>query len=348
MVVRLAVAAALAVGVLGASAVVAPAARAGPSVGCADPMVAAAPCPARPVRAAAAGAGLTYTWSVATRGTVRSSAEDFASWVAAVYADPRGWGLGGSIRFVRVPSGGDFTVWLTQATLVPSFSSGCSVAYSCRVGRDVIVNDNEWSFGSPLLAMALPEFRNMVVNHETGHWLGLAHAMCPGAGQVAFVMQQQPKGGSFLGPCRPNAWPRPEERLAVGAARGLPVLDRPAAVALVASPAGGYWVIDAAGRVRPFDPASPTGDLTGRPPAAAVVGAVPTSSGQGIWLVAADGGVFSFGDAPFAGSTGNQHLNQPIVGMAPTPTGAGYWLAAADGGIFTFGDAPFFGAGLPG
>ena len=344
---RAVVAAVLTLSLLAGSAVVAPPSGASPSLGCADPVVAAPPCPTGPSRVAAAVGPLTYTWSVATRGRVRSSAGDFAAEVASVYADARGWSLGGSIRFVQVPSGGSFTVWLAEASTVPSFSSLCSAAYSCQVGRDVIVNDDRWTSGSPLLAMGVNDYRAMVVNHETGHWLGLNHSTCPGPNQAAFVMQQQSKGGGFLGACRPNPWPRDEERLSVGAARGLPVLSAtpppPRAVALAVPPVGGYLVVDSAGRIRPFGVAA-EGDLAGRTLGAPVTGAAGITSGTGYWMVAADGGLFSFGDATFLGSLGGLVLEKPIVGMAATPSGQGYWMVAADGGLFSFGDATFLGS----
>jgi hypothetical protein len=48
----------------------------------------------------------------------------------------------------------------------------------------------------------------MVVNHETGHWLGHGHLGCGGAGRLAPVMMQQSKG---LDGCKHNPWPLASE-----------------------------------------------------------------------------------------------------------------------------------------
>ena len=92
------------------------------------------------------------------------------------------------------------------------FSSVCDAFYSCRVGRNVIINDDRFTGGSPYWPGSVDDYRDLVVNHETGHWLGLGHANCPGAGQAAPVMQQQSKG---LNGCSPNPWPTPSELRAV-------------------------------------------------------------------------------------------------------------------------------------
>jgi len=174
----------------------------------------------RPV--AAATPQIVYTYEV--RGLANSSSlESFAAAAASTYADPRGWSLGGSIAFRRVASGGNFTLWLAAAGRVPGFGSPCDSTYSCRVGRNVIINETRWLTASPAWnagGSSLAGYRNLVVNHETGHWLGFGHAFCGGSGQLAPVMQQQ--SISMQG-CRPNAWPTAGERQRLAASRGVPI-----------------------------------------------------------------------------------------------------------------------------
>ena len=152
----------------------------------------------------------TVTYSVATRGHVSASLSTFKRLAQQTYDDPRGWRAMG-VRFKRVSSGGDFTLVLSQASKVPSFSSACSSVYSCRVGRNVIINETRWQNATPVWDDengSLRDYRHMVVNHETGHWFGRGHARCGGKGQLAPVMQQQSKG---LGACRINPWPKRSE-----------------------------------------------------------------------------------------------------------------------------------------
>ncbi len=151
------------------------------------------------------------TYSLATRGDVGAEGASFGAVVAAVYADERGW-LRSHRRFARVARGGDFTVVLAQASLVPTYSRSCSALYSCRVGRDVILNVDRWRSGARAFPGSLEQYRQMVLDHETGHWLGLGHASCPGRGRPAPVMQQQSKG---MQGCTPNAWPLEGELAAV-------------------------------------------------------------------------------------------------------------------------------------
>lgn len=156
----------------------------------------------------------TVTYVVETRGKIKASLTEFKAQANATLNDLRGWAAVG-LNFKEVARGGDFTLVLSQAGMVPSFSpSGCDSTYSCNVGRYVIINEDRWLGATPSWNAAdgsLRDYRHMVVNHETGHWLGHGHRTCSGAGQPAAVMQQQ---SINLGGCRFNPWPLPVERYA--------------------------------------------------------------------------------------------------------------------------------------
>lgn len=152
----------------------------------------------------------TVTYRIETRGTIVASRDVFRRQVAETFADPRGWRSAG-VAFRRVDRGGDFSVVLAEASTVPSFSSGCSATWSCRVGRYVIINQTRWRHASPSWNRAdrsVRSYRHMVLNHETGHWLGHGHLGCPGPGRAAPVMMQQSKG---LDGCTHNPWPLASE-----------------------------------------------------------------------------------------------------------------------------------------
>ncbi len=165
---------------------------------------------------------ITYTYCVSAKGVDESNLGALRSKLQSVYADERGWSAGGQINFVPVSSGCSFTVWLTEANLVPSFSSTiCDNIWSCRVGNNVIINFDRWSGASPAWNSAggsLDNYRSMVINHETGHWLGFGHRYCSGAGQLAPVMQQQ---SISLQGCSFNPWPTSSEIQSLKSTKGL-------------------------------------------------------------------------------------------------------------------------------
>jgi hypothetical protein len=118
-----------------------------------------------------------HTYVVRTRGAVRADLGEFRAMLAETYADPRGW-LRGHHRFRPAAAGqaGDLTVVLAQARYLPTYSRICSPSYSCQIGRTVIINETRWRSGSPSFPGSIEDYRRMVVNHETGHWLGRPHA----------------------------------------------------------------------------------------------------------------------------------------------------------------------------
>lgn len=165
---------------------------------------------------------IAYTYCVSAKGVDTSYLGAFRSKLQEVYSDARGWSVGGQIRFAEVSSGCNYTAWLTRADLVPSFSSTiCDSIWSCRVGNNVIINFDRWSGASPAWNSAggsLDSYRTMVINHETGHWLGFPHRYCGGAGQSAPVMQQQ---SISLQGCAFNSWPTAPEIQSLKNSKGL-------------------------------------------------------------------------------------------------------------------------------
>lgn len=153
----------------------------------------------------------TFTYRIETRGRITTSLSTFVRQAQQTFDHPRGWRSAG-YRFRRVSKGGQFSLVLSEASWLPRFSSGCSAMWSCRVGRYVIINQDRWKWASPAWNAAgrsRRDYRHMVVNHETGHWLGHGHAGCGGKGQPAPVMAQQSKG---RGGCTFNPFPLPRER----------------------------------------------------------------------------------------------------------------------------------------
>ncbi len=151
-----------------------------------------------------------------------SDIEQFAAAAAENYADPRGWSFGGSVAFVRVPSGGNFTLWLSAAPR--TFRRSGRRATRATPARRAATSSSTRRGGSPAHphgtrpAHRSTDYRHMVLNHETGHWIGFGHQLCGGPGQLAPVMQQQ---SISLQGCLPNPWPLPSELAAAGGpARG--------------------------------------------------------------------------------------------------------------------------------
>lgn len=161
-------------------------------------------------QAAAKPISRTVTYSVTTKGNVTASLAEFRQQANATLNDGRGWARLG-VGFQEVESGGSFTLVLSEASQLPTFSTGCTADYSCRAGRYVVINQDRWMGATPSWNNAggsLRDYRHMVINHETGHWLGHDHEQCGGAGQAAPVMQQQ---SIDLQGCTFNAWPLASE-----------------------------------------------------------------------------------------------------------------------------------------
>lgn len=153
----------------------------------------------------------TIRYDVTTRGMITADMEEFSRLAHETLNDSRGWSRMG-LTFERVASGGDFTLVLSAADMMTSFSAlGCHRDWSCNVGRNVIVNQDRWLGATvPWNAAGgnLRDYRHMVINHEVGHNIGREHESCAEAGGLAAVMQQQ---SYDLQGCTFNPWPLPSE-----------------------------------------------------------------------------------------------------------------------------------------
>jgi hypothetical protein len=93
--------------------------------------------------------------------------------------------------------------------------------YSCQNGQVVAINANRWRYATPEWTGDLATYRQMLVNHEVGHLLGMHHpdVQCPRRDTRAAVMAQQ---STELNGCLPNPWPLPHE-IARAARHDLPL-----------------------------------------------------------------------------------------------------------------------------
>lgn len=148
--------------------------------------------------------------------------DQFAGTVDGILGAERGWTMSAdhpvtdaaeqmtdaSWSFQRV-SDGSYSVRIRLATpdtvdrLCGSAGVQTQGVYSCRYGKNIMINLRRWLKGATgFTDMAF--YRNMVINHEMGHFLGFNHMKCPGAGKPAPVMQTQTIA---LNGCTPNARP---------------------------------------------------------------------------------------------------------------------------------------------
>lgn len=154
-----------------------------------------------------------YRYCVATKGNV-GNVEEFSNAAYRILNDERGWPRAGVVFEQSEDADGcDFNLVLSEAKYMKSFSSGCSEEYSCRVGQNVIINDDRWNKGTESWLSAggsLARYRVMVINHEVGHRLGHTdnETPCSGTGNAAPLMQEQ---SMHLDGCSINEYPLDSE-----------------------------------------------------------------------------------------------------------------------------------------
>lgn len=133
----------------------------------------------------------------------------FAETVMTILNDSRGWGAEGTMTFARVEGEADMRVVLASPDKVDEMCAPLRTAgeYSCGREGHAAINYVRWVDATEEFT-SRTQYRQYVINHEVGHLLGKQHVSCPGAGELAPVMQQQ---SIRVAPCEPNGWPFPED-----------------------------------------------------------------------------------------------------------------------------------------
>ncbi|EST23313.1 hypothetical protein N566_25865, partial [Streptomycetaceae bacterium MP113-05] len=167
------------------------------------------------------GRGEVIRYRVEVEKELPLDAELFAEAVHRILNDDRSWGHGGARVFERVGSeDADFVLTLASpgTTGVWCAKSGLdttvqNVSCDSAATERVMINAWRWAQGSETFGDdRIREYREMLINHEVGHRLGLDHRLCDSDGALAPVMMQQTKTlTTGEATCRPNAWPHPEQ-----------------------------------------------------------------------------------------------------------------------------------------
>lgn len=150
----------------------------------------------------------THTYVVKVETSLDLDADEVARQVQATLDDPRGWvGYGrNNFRLVPAAASPQFTIYIATGRTVNRLCAPLSTGgkWNCRNGDAVVLNADRWIYATPTYT-DLGAYRNYLVNHEVGHYLGQGHVPCPRKGGKAPVMMQQ---SIDLGGCLPNPWPR--------------------------------------------------------------------------------------------------------------------------------------------
>jgi hypothetical protein len=156
------------------------------------------------------------TVTVALRVEDRTGTEPgFADAVARTLTDPRGWQRAG-FAFTFDDPAAPYSVVLAEGPEVDALCAPYDTygLYSCQLGPVVALNADRWRAATPEWPpeAGLDAYREMLVNHEVGHLLGLHHPdpQCPAPGAPAPVMAQQSTELPETG-CLPNPWPLDHE-----------------------------------------------------------------------------------------------------------------------------------------
>ncbi len=150
---------------------------------------------------------VTHTFVVKVETSVKQDPNDVAAAIEKTLNDPRGWiGYhGASFAAVSDPAKAEFTIYLASPPTADRLCLPLNTqrTWNCETSKKVVLNSDRWFSMTPTYTN-LADYREYMVNHEVGHFLGRGHVGCPKKGAPAPVMMQQ---SMSLGGCVTNPWP---------------------------------------------------------------------------------------------------------------------------------------------
>lgn len=161
------------------------------------------------------------TYSLGTEGAPdRGSFAIFSTRAHQALHGDGGWNIQDRILFRFVESGSDVNVWLTDDDTVGDRAPVCSDDWSCTVGDDIYINDE--NFANPPSHWQdrdVSDYQRYVINHEAGHFLNFdqrSHyndpVWCAPDGSAPVMMQQSKPSVMDGNGCATNVWPLGFER----------------------------------------------------------------------------------------------------------------------------------------
>ena len=157
------------------------------------------------------GRGTVWDVRIEIEAGLSIDGECFADAVIRILNDDRGWGRTGELSFRRADGDRwDVKLVLASPDLVDLLCAPINTGgeFSCRNGDVVAINLDRWEHGARPFGDDILTYRQYLVNHEVGHWLGYVHVACPAPEEPAPVMMQQSKS---TGACHRNGWPLDSE-----------------------------------------------------------------------------------------------------------------------------------------
>lgn len=151
----------------------------------------------------------TIRWTVEIEPATGLDLGDVLGAAESALYDPRSWASDHRLERVDDPAEASIRVLVARPETVDRLCARVDLdtngIFSCWNGRFAAINLMRWEQGATGID-DLAVYRTYVVNHEVGHGLGYDHEDCPGAGEIADVMQQQTR---TLDGCLANPWPFP-------------------------------------------------------------------------------------------------------------------------------------------